>query len=315
MGENSNTLEHGLSDQLLQKFQQEVKDASELLTFAIAQGRTIEDDIVFEIKKAEDFLLKDELPPAIDRTKFENSYRDLSQALKLITITSLRDTSDEYGRKVFLLARKTFSEGKIWSRKLWLITICFAVVAFLGDYLQTIVNHPFFTVDYETGRSVFGFGLVTWQVFAGGLKAIVPFTYGGLGSCAYLLRICHKRVHERIFDRNRMPEYYSRILLGVISGGAIMLFIDPTEQSAVKISAAALAFLTGYNTDFLFTTIERAAGALFPKGTAAEGQPEVAMPVTTTPLSLKKLLERYEKASPEEKKVIEGLINKFKERM
>jgi len=314
MADTSNTSKLDVSEQLRQQFLQEINEASELLLFALSQGKNIDDDVISSIKKAENLLLKDDVPSQEERSEFEQNYRDLVHSMRPVTFTSYKNTSDKYGRKILLLSRKPISEGKIWSRKLWLITICFAVITFLGDYLQTMVNHPFFSVNYETGESVLGLRLITWQVLAGGLKAIVPFTYGGLGSCAYLLRECHKTVYKRTFDKNRVPEYYNRILLGVISGGAIMLFIAPEEQTTLKISAAALAFLTGYNTEFLFTTIERVANALFPKGTNAEGKTESQTSISAS-LSLEKLLARYDTASDEEKKILNDLIKKIKERI
>jgi hypothetical protein len=101
------------------------------------------------------------------------------------------------------------------------------------------------------------------------LESLLPWAYGGLGSCAYLLRSAHYYIYQRIFDLRRKPEYFNRVLLGAISGGAIILFVnylvDDGSGTELHLSSAALGFVAGYSTDFLFNTIERVIAAIFPK--------------------------------------------------
>jgi hypothetical protein len=99
--------------------------------------------------------------------------------------------------------------------------------------------------------------------------ALAPFAYGAMGACVFLLRSLHKHIWGRTFDRRRKPEYYSRVMLGAISGGAIVLLLTSDVGSgAVKLGYNALGFLAGYNTDLLFSTIERIMNAIFPKSVA-----------------------------------------------
>ena len=58
------------------------------------------------------------------------------------------------------------------------------------------------------------------------LQSLLPWAYGALGSCAYLLRSAHYFIYQRSFDLRRKPEYFNRVLLGAISGGAIILFVN-----------------------------------------------------------------------------------------
>jgi hypothetical protein len=100
------------------------------------------------------------------------------------------------------------------------------------------------------------------------LGSLLPWAYGALGSCAYLLRSAHYYIYQRSFDLRRKPEYYNRILLGAISGGAIILFVNYLVDdggTVLHLSSAALGFVAGYSTDFLFNTIERVVAAIFPK--------------------------------------------------
>jgi len=297
------------------QYLQEIRDASELLTFAVARGRRVPDATIDAIKAAEQHLTTGEFPAQEDRAAFEKAYRDLARTLAPVTIDSLHATDNTAARQHWLLAPKAaVSEGKLWSRKLTLLTLMFLLIIFVGDNGKTIVNHPLFTADYRTGSSILGLGLASWQVIAGLFGAVVPFAYGGLGACAFLLKTCHVRLHRREFDPRRIPEYYSRTLLGFVSGGAILLFINP-QDTTTQIGAAGLAFLTGYNTDFLFSTIERLAAALLPKddGAAATGK---AAPAVDASVSLDRVLEQYGKAgTPEEKKVLAELIQRLQERL
>jgi len=100
------------------------------------------------------------------------------------------------------------------------------------------------------------------------LDLLIPWAYGGLGACAFLLRSAHAFIYQRSFDLRRKPEYFNRILLGAISGGAIILFtkyLVDQEGTFAQLSASALGFVAGYSTDSLFNTIERIVNAIFPK--------------------------------------------------
>jgi hypothetical protein len=100
------------------------------------------------------------------------------------------------------------------------------------------------------------------------VELLTPWLYGALGSCVYLLRSAHTYIYLRTFDVRRKPEYTNRMLLGAMSGGAIILFVNQIvgeEGTVIQLSSAALGFLAGYSTDFLFSTIERIITALLPK--------------------------------------------------
>jgi len=320
MQDSAMSNEKGLLEntEALEQFREEVRDAAELLEFAVSEGREVANRIIDDIKKAQQYLTESDLPPPEDRATFEKAYRDLAQFMSPITIRTLRDTSDKYGRKLRrLLVLSRTSEARIWSRKLWYLTVVFILFALFGENLQTILLE-FYPADEETGGA-----LLKWQILSSILQSVTPFTYGAIGSLAYLLRSCHQFIQKREFDMNRIPEYINRILLGIVSGGSITLFIQEitTDQGAIKISAAALGFLAGYNTDFLFKTIERIAAAILPKVgletiqrarvTAAKSAEQELI----TPTSMETLIDLRNKATDDEsKKFIEELIAKLVER-
>ena len=85
-----------------------------------------------------------------------------------------------------------------------------------------------------------------------------------------MLRSAHYFIYQRTFDVRRTPEYFNRILLGAVSGGAIILFVEYLSKSAddgstAHVGSTALGFIAGYSGDFLFNTVERIVNAIFPK--------------------------------------------------
>jgi hypothetical protein len=294
----------------MERLRREVTDATLLLDFAIAHGKQVDEQLIGAIRAAEEAIAQSQIPSADQRATFDQAYRDLAQFLRPVNVTTLRATSDEHGRKAgFLLTpHGKKSESKIWSRKLWMWTVAAAVFIVISENYSAWLNR--FSALDEFSDAV----ALRRHTIAMILQSIVPFAYGGLGALAYLLRSAHTHLCERSFDPLRVPEYYNRMLLGLVAGGAIQLFITQVagEGTMVRLSASALAFISGYNCDFLFTTIERVSAAILPK-VGIESVRRAEIPLAG--VSMETLMRQYETASPEGKKVIEGLINKLKERL
>ena len=101
------------------------------------------------------------------------------------------------------------------------------------------------------------------------LHSLLPWAYGGLGACAYMLRSAHYFIYQRSFDVRRTPEYFNRIVLGAISGGAIILFVDQpqsttTDRRSISDRRRSASWRATART-LLFNTIERIVTAIFPK--------------------------------------------------
>ena len=298
-------------------FKDHVKDAVELLEFAVSAGYDISKKIIDEISRFEIIKATPAEPSSDQIAEFYRAYRDLTKFMRPITIDTLRATSDKYGhRRLRLLIFSVVSDARIWARKLWYTTIVFIIIALFGENLQTILT-GFFPADEESSQII-----LNWYLINSIFQSIVPFTYGGIGALAFLLRSCHEHIQKREFDVNRIPEYISRIFLGVVSGGTVSLFIQeiPGNEGTVTLSAAALGFLAGYNNDFLFKTIERVAEAILPK--VGIETMRRAIPKTSTypvqellsPVSIEKLMALHQSTQdPETKKFIESLINNLTE--
>ena len=311
------TAEHKAQDKA-KTFWDEVLDAKLVLEFAVASGfktadgRKLDDATIAAIKKAEDVAAPDKLPGLGDRTEFEKAYRDLTLLVAPITAETLRATSDDHPVRSWITLRlRVLPEAKMLFWKLMFWTIFFVVIAFAGSLSKAIGSIP---APATTSA-------LTWSDLLKLFLAIIePFTYGGIGACAYLLKASIGYIQRREFDPRRELEYYSRILLGVVSGGMVVLLVENLSgngNQTYHLSAAVLGLLAGYNTDFLFSAIERITAAILPKvgPETVQRQPPPAVAGGDVAL-IKDLLTQLSAATdPEDKKTIQALIDKIKDRL
>src|SRR5262249_23474334 len=184
---------------------------------------------------------------------------------------------------------------------LWAITILF-VFAAVGS---TLLTQRFL-------------GGAIWLLVG---QMLTPWAYGGLGACANLLRSAHTFMYQGCFDVRRKPEYLNRILLGAVSGGAIILLINQVitdAGSGIRLGANALGFIAGYSNDFLFNTIERVVAALLPKADTVQqaspsSRPSIHFPAAE--ITLKALIDKVENATSDDKALYRTLIEKLRERI
>jgi hypothetical protein len=206
-----------------------------------------------------------ELPSvtAAEWIAFELAYYRLAVAMSPVTAETLEATK----ATIF-----SFDDSPLYRFRDWILgnspalrfTRIFAVVAICLAAFVVAAQCRVYVLGLEGDQLQDGH---VWQKNI--LESLLPWAYGGLGSCAYLLRSAHYYIYQRIFDLRRKPEYFNRVLLGAISGGAIILFVnylvDDGSGTELHLSSAALGFVAGYSTDFLFNTIERVIAAIFPK--------------------------------------------------
>lgn len=194
---------------------------------------------------------------ASEWTAFEQAYYRLAAAMSPVTAETLASTqatmSDANGGS---LRDRIFGYSPALRFTRW-----FALVAIAFGAFVVITECLLYVWGLEGDANKYA-----WQKNI--LQSLLPWAYGALGSCAYLLRSAHYYIYQRSFDLRRKPEYFNRVLLGAISGGAIILFVNYLVDdggTVLHLSSAALGFVAGYSTDFLFNTIERIVAAVFPK--------------------------------------------------
>jgi hypothetical protein len=261
-----------------ERMRRHVEDALQLANFAVSTGHRgpdgqplIFDDIATIQMAAAQIGLID-IPsdgaPALtieQWNKFAQAYYRLAGLMSPVTAETLRDTRDTArpsGKYASLLIRVRdlllgYSPAQRFTRELWAMAFAFAAFIILAEWglVALALKKDAVSVASQTAL----------------LKLLLPWAYGGLGACAYMLRSAHYFIYQRSFDTRRTPEYFNRILLGAISGGAIILFTEyltsAEESSAAHLGSSALGFVAGYSGDLLFNTIERIVSAIFPKVT------------------------------------------------
>jgi hypothetical protein len=240
---------------------------------------------------------------ASEWTAFELAYYDLALFTTPVTAETLRNT-EQTGYRFYQP-----SEAQRFTWVIWLMAFAFIAGVLTSAY---IVSSPAAELDPPP-----------WFVRIA--KLLIPWAYGGLGACAYMLRSAHTFMYQRCFDVRRKPEYLNRIFLGAISGGAVVVLIDELagdSGTTVRLSASALGFIAGYSTDFLFNAVERIVAAILPRvglESVQRAAPVAARPALDVPgagLTLKELLDRMHAAEiPEDKELYRALIEKIKDRL
>jgi hypothetical protein len=195
---------------------------------------------------------------------FEQAYYRLAIATKPVTAETLRNTLYVAGGPVQQDGAFSWCAWWCWlcgsspaqrfTRWLWVVTIIITALVAVTEWRVNALGMNADANAVKVQKDL-------WQW-------IQPWAYGALGSCACLLRSGHYYIYARSFDLRRTPEYFNRILLGAISGGAIILFADylvSQDDTFTHIGTTALGFVAGYSTDFLFSTVERVVTAIFPK--------------------------------------------------
>jgi hypothetical protein len=298
----------------------QVLDALELLEYAVASGFKAEDghsvpaDIISAIKtiaaklnvvgeeeKGSEPILSSEW------VAFEVAYYRLTTLMAPITVDSLRCTagtgeepSSTWRKAANLFFGIGYSPAQKFTRTLWTVAIAFAVLVLASEWALRVMALAANAADDRA-----------WARLRTLLELVTPYFYGGLGSCVYLLRSAHTFIYKRTFDLRRKPEYFNRILLGSIAGGAIILFYSQVAGEGgelIQLSSAALGFLAGYSTDFLYSTIERIIAALLPKA----GLPTIARARPATPiLDARDLADRYERATGPDKDFYKALLEQI----
>lgn len=243
-------------------FRSLVGDATLMLHYATENAFTVPDDVINAVQAAQTAPSEFNVVPLPVRSNLERALRDLAKLIAPVTAETLKATSDSYPWKSLFALGDNRPISIVWSRKLSTWTLLFVIIALSGTILDSY-NGPIPGADDRTRD--FPRWLQIPQII---LHPLVPFTYGAIGACIALLKACQAFIHMRQFDPRRIPEYYNRMILGAVSGGMIVILIAQltTDGGAeLKLSEAALGFLAGYNSDLLFSAIERISTAILPR--------------------------------------------------
>lgn len=125
----------------------------------------------------------------------------------------------------------------------------------LEDWYKAQSKEPEFQKEYLLAQADSFLALMS--------KFFLPLFYGMLGTAAFILRSVSRSIRERTLDGSITLNFLIRIPLGMLSGIAVGLFLDPkslpTGWEAVQ--PVAVAFLAGYSVELIFTAMDRLVGA------------------------------------------------------
>lgn len=209
-----------------------------------------------------------------------------------------------------LLYTETFEDRgnpiRQYRRQLFILTFLLIILILLFN----IAKFVFDIVAGEPGDELSQTILTLSNVVDVTIQFLIPFTYGTLGACAYLLRVTEKHLRNRDFDIVRIPEHWNRVVLGTLSGGIIVLFVNKipgADGQSVELGAATVGLLAGYSTDFLFDTMDRIIKAILPKVGVESMQKKVD--VQSRELRIKRMQELKNNATSDEAtQLLESLI-------
>jgi hypothetical protein len=213
-------------------------------------------------------------------SSFLRSYQILERSLGPVTVNTLRATEWR--------ENKPCAAANYVARLWWRTNLNIGVI--LGCHLMLyMAAHDSFTPYRETLWAASILFMVHY---------LIPFLYGALGADAFLIRETTHKLRLREFDPRRIPENAARFLLGTLSGGVIVLFVNPkvvnliidTNEVKWAMGTAALGFLAGYSNDFLFTILERVMRSMSPEEDRSQKLQDVHQQ------TMESLLERFEAA-------------------
>lgn len=265
----------------------------------LSQTETLERLLVLQGSANANTLTEAEIAQIIDH------FDHVSMLAGNVTANSLRETDQ---------VNKSYWRSRTGRHllMLWLMTIMVGVLIFLYNMLEYRVSY----YDLSPGETfvddhLFWVRLQHYSTF------LVPFTYGALGACAFLLRNMADNLRSRQFDVSDIPQHWNRLFLGALSGGLIVMFVNQFpgtgNSSVVQISEGALGFLAGYSIDFLFNTLDRIITAILPNKGSEMDSKSIARPKDKTHKLVKRYGDRLNNSTDAaEKKVLESVIRDLK---
>jgi len=277
-----------------------IDDAILLAKYCLESGLLSQTEILERLLVIQGVAKSDKLLES-DIAEVVSHFDQVSLIARGVTASSLRETNS---------VNKSYWRSRTGRHllMLWAITGVIGILIFLYNMLEYRVSY----FDLSPGDTFVDAHLF-WVRLQHYSSFLVPFTYGALGACAFLLRNMAGSLQSRQFDVSNIPQQWNRLFLGALSGGLIVMFANQFQEggnpSVIQISEGALGFLAGYSIDFLFNTLDRIVSAILPsKGSEADNT-ETNISQDKANKLVKRYSEQYNKTGDaKEKKVLEGVI-------
>jgi hypothetical protein len=212
-------------------------------------GVTITQDVVKAEKRLQELRLErvEIIPTLPTQSVAQDTNPRLSQ---------LVDEMTQVGRRL----DATYASLENWNRQ-WSAVIFFVQPAF---------ESPKFAQLDQDGKHFVE--LTTATMFLESLSKFgLPFLFGLLGACAYVLRQLESEIKKETFSSKSPIGYGLRLSLGPLAGVAVGLLMAPASQDAVMevqeilslkaLGPLGLAFVAGFGVELIFTAMDRIVSA------------------------------------------------------
>jgi hypothetical protein len=303
------------------KYRARYVELEEMLEYAAATGKLDPVSLGLEVKKLKkiffyespDYLTVQSLCEA--EADMEELYSTLSQVIYPASIQTLRATSELYPVKhswwsSWLLGSN--SEGLNFFRQIFWVAIALIAMLFFKEYIGFYVGgipheDPPGSISSIVQRTPL-------ELFNRMLQVITPFVYGAIGSLVYVYKTLSDLYVCRTLDPNKLANNWMRLFMGGLMGGlTVALFYQQYFQGGLdneKISAVAVAFLTGYSVEFFYRILDRIINTVIPKSEEDNAvQSSIVLPKQQQMDSLFKRLK--ESKSEEDKAIIRSMLEKL----
>ncbi len=145
------------------------------------------------------------------------------------------------------------------------------------------------------------------------LLHLMPFIWGGLGSCVYLLKALYDYAQHRAFDSTRLHGLYLRVVLGAVLAAVVLYLFDPAlfSEDHLPLDYKAVAFLVGLSVKLVYGALEKLVHVLVEKfdlGSLRRGKSEVN-PVFS--FLNEELADPLSVEDPKRKEVIADLLQRY----
>lgn len=301
------------------KYRNRYFELEEMLEYASATAKLDPLSLSLEVKKLKkiffyespDYLTVQALCEA--EADMEELYSELAQLIYPATIQTLRATSENYPIvhpwwSSWLLGSN--SVGLNFFRQIFWVALALLGVLFFQQYInfyigQSIQSPADFSAVPSTAQD--SLPKTPLELFNRMLQVITPFLYGAIGSLIYIYKTLSDLYVSRTLDPNKLANNWMRLFMGSLMGGLTVAlfyqsyFMYDTAGANDKISAVALAFLTGYSVEFFYRVLDRAINVLVPK---TDNDTQGQTVISPRQQQMDTLLKRLKDAKSEDDKIL-----------
>jgi len=314
------------------KYRERYIELEEMLEYAAATSKLDPLSLSLEVKKLKKIFFYESPSHLTVETlceaeaDMEELYATLSQLIYPVTIQTLRATSELYPIKHSWLSSWLLGSNSIglnfFRQIIWVAIALIGLLCLKEGVSFYIADHATTasTIPGSAQATVASIPKNSLELLNRLLQMATPFLYGAIGSLVYIYKTLSDLYVCRTLDPNKLANDWMRLFMGGLMGGlTVALFyqqyyyqgyVSPDGGDASKISAVALAFLTGYSVEFFYRILDRIINTVLPK--SVEDNTMAQAVISPRQQQMDMLLKRLKDAkSDEDKAIIRDLLGKL----